>query len=89
MNLFWGVRPLPCKHAPSSDDMVRAAETSLLESKAVEPGDVIAVVAGTSQSSGSTNFLRLHRIGADSVPPRRQPERRRAPRHKPSDRRKD
>jgi len=87
MNLFWGVQPLPCKHAPSSDDMVRAAESTLLESKAVESGDVIAVVAGTSQSSGSTNFLRLHRIGAESA--HRQPERRRLPRPKPSDRRKD
>lgn len=87
MNLLWGVRPLSCKHAPTSDDMVRVAETTLLEGKAVEPGDVIAVVAGTSQSSGSTNFMRLHRIGADS--PRRQPERRRQTRQKPADRHKD
>ena len=89
MNLLWGVHPLPCKHAPSADDMVRAAEATLLENKTVEPGDVIAVVAGTSQSSGSTNFLRLHRIGADSQSTRRQPERRRQPRQKPSDRGKD
>jgi pyruvate kinase len=87
MNLLWGVQPLSCKHAPSSDDMVRAAEATLLENKAVEPGDVIAVVAGTSQSSGSTNFLRLHRIGA--APARRPPERRRQARHKPSGRSKD
>ena len=66
MNLLWGVQPLACQHAPSSDDMVRAAETTLRENKAVGPGDVIAVVAGTSQSSGSTNFLRLHRIGAQA-----------------------
>ncbi|MDP9264477.1 MAG: pyruvate kinase [Acidobacteriota bacterium] len=87
MNLLWGVQPLPCKHAPSSDDMVRAAETTLLESKAVEPGDVIAVVAGTSKSSGSTNFMRLHRVGAE--PTRPQPERCGAPRPKPSDRHKE
>jgi len=87
MNLLWGVQPLACKHAPSADDMVRTAEATLLESKAVEPGDVIAVVAGTSQSSGSTNFMRLHRVGAE--PGRRHPERRRAPRQKPSDRARD
>jgi pyruvate kinase len=87
MNLLWGVQPLACKHAPSADDMVRTAEATLLESKAVEPGDVIAVVAGTSQSSGSTNFMRRHRVGAESS--RRQPERRRLPRQKPSDRARD
>ncbi len=95
MSLLWGVEPMPCKDAPSADDMVRVAEATLVENKVVEPGDVIAVVAGTSQSSGSTNFLRLHRIGADPVPSRRQPaqagqpERRHVPRHKPSDRSKD
>ena len=89
MNLLWGVQPQSCKLAPTADDMVHTAESTLRENKAVEPGDVIAVVAGTSQSSGSTNFLRLHRIGADSAPARRSPERRRQARHKPSDRSKD
>jgi pyruvate kinase len=88
MNLLWGVEPLPCKHAPSTDDMVRAAEATLLENKTVEPGDVIAVVAGTKQSSGSTNFLRLHRIGVEEAA-RRQPERRNQPGPRPPGRRKD
>ena len=30
---------------------------------AVQPVDIIAVVAGTRSSSGSTNFMRLHVVG--------------------------
>ena len=44
------------------------AETFLLQLHAVQPGDVIAVVAGTRSSSGSTNFLRLHVVGTGESP---------------------
>ncbi|MGH9554908.1 MAG: pyruvate kinase alpha/beta domain-containing protein, partial [Terriglobales bacterium] len=63
MNLLWGVRPMHSDHAPSADDMVRAAEKSLLALGAVKNGDVVGVVAGTQLASGSTNFLRLHVVG--------------------------
>jgi pyruvate kinase len=63
MNLYWGVRPMHSDHAPSADDMVRAAETALLARGAVKSGDVIGVVAGTQLASGSTNFMRLHVVG--------------------------
>ena len=63
MNLLWGVRPLHSEHAPSADDMVRAAEKSLLALGAVKNGDVVGVVAGTQLASGSTNFMRLHVVG--------------------------
>ena len=32
----------------------------------VQPGDAIGVVAGTQMASGSTNFMRLHVVGAPS-----------------------
>lgn len=60
MNLLWGVHPVKCAPARSSEDMVREAERELLSCGAVKPGDVIAVAAGTRMASGSTNFLRLH-----------------------------
>ncbi len=63
MNLLWGVRSLHSEHAPSADDMVRAAEKSLLALGAVRNGDVVGVVAGTQLASGSTNFMRLHLVG--------------------------
>ena len=32
-----------------------------------KPGDVLGVVAGTRQASGSTNFMRLHVVTAEEA----------------------
>jgi pyruvate kinase len=64
LNLMWGVSPLACEMTPNAEDMVMKAETYLLQKHAVLPGDVMAVVAGTRSSSGSTNFMRLHVVGS-------------------------
>jgi len=49
----------------------------------VHPGDIIAVVAGTRSSSGSTNFLRLHVVGTGEHHAPVREERRKVPRMKP------
>lgn len=64
LNLMWGVEPIRCAPARSAEDMVRKAERLLLQRRAVVPGDVIAIVAGTGSTTGSTNFMRLHVVGA-------------------------
>jgi pyruvate kinase len=64
LNLLWGVQPVHCTMAISTEDMVAHADRDLLRRHAVQPGDVMAVVAGTRTSSGSTNFMRLHVVGA-------------------------
>jgi pyruvate kinase len=68
---------------PNAEDMVMKAETLLLQLHVVQPGDVIAVVAGTRSSSGSTNFLRLHVVGTGEHPAPGGDERRKTPRMKP------
>src|SRR5262249_10058182 len=60
LNLLWGVRPVLSKPAGSAEEMVGNAERHLLRSNTAQPGDVIAIVAGTSTTTGSTNFMRLH-----------------------------
>jgi len=60
MNLYWGVRPVRCRQARSAEQMVTMAEQDLLQRGQLKPGDVLGVVAGTRQSSGSTNLMRLH-----------------------------
>jgi pyruvate kinase len=82
LNLMWGVSPLSCEMTPNAEDMVHKAETYLLQLHAVQPGDVIAVVAGTRSSSGSTNFMRLHVVGTGEHHHGRE-ERRKTPRTKP------
>jgi pyruvate kinase len=84
LNLMWGVLPLFCEMTPNAEEMVLNAETLLLKLHTVQPGDVMAVVAGTRTSSGSTNFLRLHVVGTagEHHGPVGE-ERRKAPRQKP------
>jgi pyruvate kinase len=60
LHLMWGVKPVHCEPAISAEEMVQQAERLLLERQAVQPSDTIAIVAGTSSSTGSTNFMRLH-----------------------------
>jgi pyruvate kinase len=67
MNLFWGVRPVCCELVRSGDEMVRGAEQELLRHGAL-PGSIVGVVAGTRHTSGATNFMRLHVIGAARPP---------------------
>jgi pyruvate kinase len=83
LNLMWGVSPSACEMTADTEDMVSRAETYLMQAHAVQPGDVIAVVAGTRSSSGSTNFMRMHVVGTrdQSVPVRE--ERRKMARLKP------
>ncbi|MGA6982179.1 MAG: pyruvate kinase [Candidatus Sulfotelmatobacter sp.] len=61
-NLYWGAHPIKCAPGLSSEHMVQLAERELLKRKLLKPNDVLGVVAGTRQSSGSTNFMRLHTV---------------------------
>jgi pyruvate kinase len=66
-NLYWGVHPMKCAPALSTEQMVTVAEKALLSRRLLKPGDVLGVVAGTRQASGSTNFMRLHTVTAEEV----------------------
>ncbi len=63
-NLYWGVHPVRCPQAKSAEQMVKMAEQELLRRGQLKPGDVLGVVAGTRQASGSTNLMRLHVVTA-------------------------
>jgi len=67
MNLFWGVQPLRREQSPTAEEMLYAAENELLRQGRIKAGDVLAVVAGTQMASGSTNFMRLHQVGAQAA----------------------
>jgi len=79
MNLYWGVRPVRCRQAHSAEQMVTMAEQDLVQRGLLKPGDVLGVVAGTRQASGSTNLMRLHVVTAEEtesiVHPKKQSKR--------------
>jgi pyruvate kinase len=83
MNLMWGVHPVLSQVESQTEDMVVRAETLLREKQAVAQGDVIAIVAGTRSTTGSTNFMRLHVIGSGENQRRSPQERRKEARAKP------
>jgi pyruvate kinase len=62
MNLFWGVHPVRCRQAHSTQEMVNLAEQELVRRSLLKPRDVLGIVAGTRQTSGSTNVMRLHTV---------------------------
>jgi pyruvate kinase len=67
INLYWGVHPICCRQARSAEQMVALAEKDLLSRGVLKAGDVLGVVAGTRQSSGSTNLIRLHLVSPEEA----------------------
>ncbi len=67
MNLMWGVNPVKSEATFDTEDMVVRAERLMSARQAVQTGDVVAIVAGTRSTTGSTNFMRLHIVGGEQV----------------------
>jgi pyruvate kinase len=72
--LTWGVETFLVPAVQHTDDMVRQVDSAMLELDRMQPGDRIVIVAGSPPSTvGSTNAMRVHRLGsAPDVVPRRQ-----------------
>jgi pyruvate kinase len=67
MNLYWGVHPVRCRQAHSAEQMVTMAEQDLVRRGLLKPADILGVVAGTRQASGSTNLMRLHVVTSEEA----------------------
>jgi pyruvate kinase len=64
MALTWGVEPMLVKPVGHTDEMVKQVDTALIASGRAEIGDLVMIVAGAPPGiPGSTNAMRVHRIG--------------------------
>jgi pyruvate kinase len=63
LNLLWGTTPIHCAKVQTTEAMVELAETLLEQHGYAKKGEIVGIVAGTGTKSGSTNFLRLHKLG--------------------------
>jgi pyruvate kinase len=64
LSLTWGVETFITPTVQHTDDMVRAVDAAMLEHGRGRPGDLVIIVAGSPPSTpGSTNLLRVHRLG--------------------------
>ncbi|MGH3381412.1 MAG: pyruvate kinase [Actinoallomurus sp.] len=62
--LVWGVETFTVPEVFHTDEMVHQVESALLEIGRCQKGDRIVIVAGSPPgTAGSTNALRVHRIG--------------------------
>ena len=62
--LSWGVEAFLVPYVEYTDEMVRQVERAMLELGRCVPGDRVVIVAGSPPgAAGSTNALRVHRIG--------------------------
>ncbi|GGS37736.1 pyruvate kinase [Actinokineospora fastidiosa] len=66
LSLTWGTETFLVPQVDSTDAMVRQVDTSMLSIGRYQPGDVVVVVAGSPPGTvGSTNLIRVHRLGED------------------------
>jgi pyruvate kinase len=64
LSIIYGVEPIVSPAFESTDKMLQQMEAVLIESGRVKPGDSIVFVAGQPVGlRGSTNMLKLHRVG--------------------------
>ena len=79
LSLSWGVETFIGEPVDHTDEMVRQVDEALLEIGRVHEGDLVVIIAGSPPGiPGSTNALRIHRMGdaVNEVAPayRRQPD---------------
>ncbi len=64
MALTWGVEPMLAPMVNHTDEMVKQVDAILLQSHRAIEGEVVMIVAGSPPGiPGSTNAMRVHRIG--------------------------
>ncbi|MDN5916724.1 MAG: pyruvate kinase [Pseudonocardia sp.] len=64
--MTWGVETFLVDRVESTDAMVRQVDNAILSIGRFKPGDLVVIVAGSPPATvGSTNLIRVHRLGED------------------------
>jgi pyruvate kinase len=64
--MSWGVETFLVDYVTSTDAMVRQVDNAILSIGRFKPGDIVVIVAGSPPgTSGSTNLIRVHRLGEE------------------------
>ncbi|MFN2522472.1 MAG: pyruvate kinase [Mycobacteriales bacterium] len=68
--LTWGVETFLVPSVKHTDEMVKQVDSAMLDLGRMQKGELITIVAGSPpQQSGSTNAMRVHRLGGWVSPP--------------------
>jgi pyruvate kinase len=64
--MSWGVETFLVDYVESTDAMVRQVDHAMLSIERFQPGDLVVIVAGSPPGTvGSTNLIRVHRLGEE------------------------
>jgi pyruvate kinase len=64
LSMSWGVETFKTASVEHTDEMVRQVDDQLLKIGRVKEGDLVVIIAGSPPGiPGSTNALRIHRMG--------------------------
>ena len=65
MSILWGVIPV---YLPKMDDtkhLITASENILVGKELIARGDLVIIVTGLAFTTGSTNLIKIHRVGME------------------------
>ena len=65
LSLLWGITPMYIPNINNAERLIAGSENILMDKKYVEKGDLIVLVIGLGLKSGSTNMVKIHRVGSD------------------------
>ena len=63
LSLLWGITPMYIANIENAARLVEASERLLLAKNAIQKGDLVVLVIGMGLKAGSTNMIKLHRVG--------------------------
>jgi len=61
--LSWGIEPYISELVSTTDEMVRQADTIIINAKKAQKGELVVIVAGSPGIPGSINAMRVHKVG--------------------------
>ncbi|EID55898.1 pyruvate kinase [Saccharomonospora xinjiangensis] len=66
--MTWGTTARLVSQVDSTDRMIEQVDHAMLETGRYQPGDLVVIVAGSPPGTvGSTNLIRVHRLGEDDL----------------------
>ena len=65
LSLLWGITPMYIPDIDGAPRLIASSERLLMEKNRVAKGDLIVLVIGMGLKEGSTNVIKIHRVGYD------------------------
>ena len=63
LSLLWGITPMYIPDIEDTARLVKASESLLIGKGCIQMGDLVILVIGMGLKTGSTNIIKLHRVG--------------------------